>query len=114
MKPDSPKMIAAAATRLVLLRTAHALFTEHGYEVVTLRTIAKAADKSIGALFTHWPSKDHLFREAVGRPPLNDAEGFAALTALAACEGARPVADRIMATASRRIGEMPCATPPGA
>lgn len=87
---DHKRQVAARVTRARLLRTAHALFTKHGYETVSLRMIARAADVSTGAVFTHWPAgKDELFLEAIGRPAMTDAMGSDALAALHKLDPAR-------------------------
>lgn len=72
----NPKRTArAAVTRAALLVAARNLFVAHGYETVTIRMVAQAADCSTGALFGHWAGKDELFTEAMGRPPFTDADG---------------------------------------
>lgn len=67
--------IAKAQSRADALAAARELFTAHGYEVVTLRMIAKMAGVSTGGVLQHWPSKDALFGEAMGRPVITDAMG---------------------------------------
>lgn len=82
MRPDAPRAIAAAKTRAAILDTARDLFTKHGYEDVTLRVVAKAAGVSTGALMGAWYGKDDLFYEAMGRRPVREAVGAAALARL--------------------------------
>lgn len=81
---------SAAQTRARILTVARALFVMDGYEHVSLRKIAKAADVTIGAISHHWPSKEALFTEAAGRAPMNDTQaaiGLCALKAIANGEG---------------------------
>ncbi len=49
-----------AATRKALADAALRLFTEHGYDAVTLHDIAEAADVSTTTLLKHFPSKEAL------------------------------------------------------
>lgn len=82
----------SAQTQGTILQHAHQLFAAHGYETVTLRTVAKAAGVSTGAIFAHWPNgKDELFTASMGRPPITDAVGVGYLAALydiaRACKG---------------------------
>lgn len=49
-----------AATRQSLADAALNLFLEHGYDQVTLRDIAEAADVSTTTLLKHFPSKEAL------------------------------------------------------
>jgi AcrR family transcriptional regulator len=48
-----------------LLETAEQLFTEHGYQAVSIRDIAKASGVSNAALYYHFPSKEVLFDEVL-------------------------------------------------
>lgn len=49
-----------AATRQALADAALELFLEHGYDKVSIRDIAEAADVSTTTLFKHFPSKEAL------------------------------------------------------
>jgi AcrR family transcriptional regulator len=49
-----------AATRQALADAALELFLEHGYDAVSIRDIAEAADVSTTTLFKHFPSKEAL------------------------------------------------------
>lgn len=49
-----------ARTRQAISDAAIALFLERGYEQVTLREVAEAADIAPSTLFTHFPSKESL------------------------------------------------------
>lgn len=51
------------ATRLRLLKTAEALFIEHGYEAVSVDRIVSAADVTKGAFYHHFGDKLGIFRE---------------------------------------------------
>jgi AcrR family transcriptional regulator len=63
-----------AATRQALADAALGLFLEHGYDQVTVRDIAEAADVSTTTLFKHFPGKEALVFD-------EDAENEAALVA---------------------------------
>ncbi len=45
-----------------VLRTAHALATEGGYEAVQMREVARRADVVLTTLYRYYPSKDDLIR----------------------------------------------------
>jgi AcrR family transcriptional regulator len=49
-----------AATRAAIADAALTLFLEHGYEAVSIRQIADAADVAVATVFTHFPSKEAL------------------------------------------------------
>src|ERR1700685_382036 len=63
-----------AATRQALADAALQLFLEHGYDEVTVRDIAEAADVSTTTLFKHFPGKEALVFD-------EDAENEGALVA---------------------------------
>jgi AcrR family transcriptional regulator len=48
-----------------LLKTAEALFTEHGYQGVSIRMIAEASGVSKAAIYYHFESKAALFEEVM-------------------------------------------------
>lgn len=56
---------ARAATRQKLVAAAIALATEGGYDEVTIRTVAAAAEVSVPTAYQHFSSKDHLLVEAL-------------------------------------------------
>ncbi|GAA2409774.1 TetR family transcriptional regulator [Nonomuraea africana] len=57
------------ATRERLLAAARALFAEHGYEQVTVRMIAAAADANIALVGRYFGSKAGLFGEVLAGEP---------------------------------------------
>lgn len=67
--PSTRRAEKAAATRVRLLKAAKALFQRQGYEEVTIRQIAEAANVSTGAIFGAFEDKAGLFTEAMGEPP---------------------------------------------
>ncbi len=77
---------AADANRALVLQTARGLFQAKGFDAVSIREIARAAQRSVGSVFTYWTGKEQLFREAMGRPYFTDqrgAEAFAVLVEIA-------------------------------
>jgi AcrR family transcriptional regulator len=50
-------------TRAQILRAASRLFSDHGYENVTLRAIAQKIGYSHAAIYQHFPDKDHILSE---------------------------------------------------
>ncbi|WP_371611904.1 ScbR family autoregulator-binding transcription factor [Streptomyces clavifer] len=52
----------AIRTRRVILATAAEIFDERGYESTTIAEILERADVTKGALYFHFPSKEHLAR----------------------------------------------------
>ncbi len=48
-----------------LLETAEGLFTEHGYQAVSIRDIAQASGVTNAALYYHFPNKEALFDEVI-------------------------------------------------
>lgn len=59
MKPESCNQ-----TRTHLLETACKLFAEHGYDAVSTRMIAEAANVNLGGIHYHFGSKESLYIEA--------------------------------------------------
>ncbi|HEX4815991.1 MAG TPA: TetR family transcriptional regulator [Nonomuraea sp.] len=60
------------ATRERILRAARTLFGEHGYEQVTIRMIAAAADANIALVGRYFGSKAGLFRAVLeGEPTIS-------------------------------------------
>lgn len=67
---------AKAVTRQKVLDAARALFAaEGGYEAATIRSIAKAAGMSTGAVFASFDDKIALYREIYGHPPITPEVG---------------------------------------
>ncbi len=54
-----------AATRIRILEAAQDLFTEKGYEKISLREIAEAVGITKAALYYYFPTKEKLFEELV-------------------------------------------------
>jgi AcrR family transcriptional regulator len=48
-----------------LLEVAETLFTQHGYQAVSIRDITSAAGVTNAALYYHFPNKDALFDEVI-------------------------------------------------
>src|SRR6266511_1621099 len=48
-------------TRQLIADTARRLFTEHGFDSVTVAAVAAAANVSEGTVFNYFPTKEHLF-----------------------------------------------------
>jgi AcrR family transcriptional regulator len=76
---DAAEATRGAATRLRILEVAQTLFTEKGYEKISLREIAEAVGITKAALYYYFPTKEKLFEELVR--PLFDMqrEGIAML-----------------------------------
>src|SRR3954454_4450042 len=55
------------ATRERILEAASRLFREHGIAAVGLAKIMAEADLTVGTFYTHFKSKEALFREALLR-----------------------------------------------
>ena len=53
------------AGRARILRTSERLFTEHGYNAVSIRDISEACNLTKAALYYHFPSKDALYGEVI-------------------------------------------------
>lgn len=87
--------MAAQATRAHILDTARDLFNAHPYADVGIRTIAKAAGVSTGAVFTYWDDKPALYLAAIGHAPITPEQGRA-LLALAVQSGVPNQAWRIV------------------
>ena len=48
-------------TRRLIAEAAHRLFTERGFDAVTVSEVARAADVSEGTVFNYFPTKEELF-----------------------------------------------------
>lgn len=62
-EPLSRRERKKARTRRAIFRAAMALFTEHGFEAVTIDRICESADVAKGTFFLHFPSKSALLGE---------------------------------------------------
>lgn len=63
--PQPPVTPKAAATRERLLELAGRLFVDRGYDAVSLRDIADAAEVTKGAIYGHFRSKGQLLAEVI-------------------------------------------------
>lgn len=57
----------AATTKTAVLDAAEGLFAESGYDGVSMRDIALAADTRLGLLTYHFGTKENLFEAVIGR-----------------------------------------------
>jgi AcrR family transcriptional regulator len=64
--PSPPKTPKSAGTRRRLLDLAARLFVERGYNAVSMRDIASAAELTKGAVYGHFRSKGQLLVEVIG------------------------------------------------
>lgn len=75
-KPPTRRDLAKAATYQKVLEAAAGLFAaEGGYEAATIRSIAKAAGMSTGAVFANFPDKAALYRAIYGHAPISPEQG---------------------------------------
>lgn len=63
--PPAPKTPKSAGTRRRLLDLAARLFVERGYDAVSMRDIAAAAELTKGAVYGHFRSKGQLLVEVI-------------------------------------------------
>lgn len=68
---------AQAQTRQAVLDAAKAEFTEFGYEAATIRSIARRADRSTGAVFANWSGKAEIYKAIYGHAPFTPELGRA-------------------------------------
>jgi len=61
-KKDSIKTQKGEQTKALILNAALEIFHEHGYEVTTMRAIAKRAGVSLGNAYYYFGSKEHLIQ----------------------------------------------------
>lgn len=66
MKPDGIRATRAAQTKARLFAIAREHFERFGYVGADMRTIAKAAGVSTGAIFRYWTGKPQLWRDVMG------------------------------------------------
>ncbi|HEX2769339.1 MAG TPA: helix-turn-helix domain-containing protein, partial [Geobacteraceae bacterium] len=52
---------SAEETKKNILEAAQAVFTEHGYAKASMRTIARVAGTSVGALYLYFRNKEELY-----------------------------------------------------
>lgn len=71
-KPLNRRQQAKARTKAKILAVAGDLFRSGKYHEATIRSIAKAAGMSTGAVFANWDSKADLWREIMGCEPPGD------------------------------------------
>ncbi len=57
----------AEAGRSLILKISEQLFTEHGYNAVSIRDISQACNLTKAALYYHFPSKDALYAEVIDK-----------------------------------------------
>lgn len=77
---------AKIATRAKVLAGARQAFDCHGYQGADIRTIAAGIEMSTGAVFANFDSKDALYREIYGHPPISPELGRDLLEALKAAD----------------------------
>jgi AcrR family transcriptional regulator len=63
----NPKQKRSISTKDKILDTAYKLFCENGYYHTTTNEIARAADVSIGSLYSYFEDKDTIFLEILDR-----------------------------------------------
>lgn len=71
-KPADRRQAAKATTRVRILAAARALFEAGSYADATIRSIARAAGMSTGAVFATVPDKAALWTAVYGGPPPSD------------------------------------------
>lgn len=74
-KPNR-RALAKARTYQKVLEAAAGLFAaKGGYERATIRSIAKAAGMSTGAVYANFPDKETLYRSIYGHAPVTPERG---------------------------------------
>ncbi len=93
-KPLNRRQQAKARTVAKILAVAGELFRSGKYHEATIRSIARAAGMSTGAVFANWEGKADLWREAMGCEPPGDTPVTRAapqlLSALRGLQAVRP------------------------
>lgn len=85
---------ANATRRAAILESATTVFLRYGFKKTSMDDLARAAGLSRQGLYLHYPTKEALFKAAVGH--LIEASRLAARTALAG-DGAEDLEDRLLA-----------------
>lgn len=68
MNNITPRQAKSNAIRAQLIKKAREHFDAHGFDGAKLRDIAKAANRSTGAIFSRWDSKEALWADVYGKP----------------------------------------------
>ena len=87
-KPNRRDAAKARTAQRVLEAAAGLFSAEGGYEAATMRTIAKAAGMSTGAIFANYADKAALYRAIYGHPPISPEKGRELLAAAEAFNAA--------------------------
>ncbi|WP_188188839.1 TetR/AcrR family transcriptional regulator [Nonomuraea sp. SYSU D8015] len=113
MSAQVTRLRGREATRERILRAARTLFGEHGYEQVTVRMIAAAADANIALVGRYFGSKAGLFGAVLeGEPTISavfggDSEGLPRRLAEYAAERMRHPPDSPILRALERSAQHP-------
>jgi len=84
-------------TKTRLLDAAERLFAERGYEEVSVRELAAAAEVNVAAVNYHFQGKENLYGEVISRRFTAQRDRtLAALDALLAATGGRPTAAQVI------------------
>ena len=65
MPPARRRQLQKEETRKIIKETAYSLFEKDGYEMTTMRSLAKAAGVGVGTIFSHFPDKLSLLAAAL-------------------------------------------------
>lgn len=75
-KAPNRRELAKARTYQKVLEAAAGLFAEEGgYQAATIRSIAKAAGMSTGAVFANFSDKVAIYRTVYGHAPISPEQG---------------------------------------
>lgn len=89
--------IAALTTKDRLLDAAERLFAEKGFDAVSVRELAAAADANVAAVNYHFQGKENLIAEVIRRRFIAQRDrSLASLAAAVAAGGERPALDMII------------------
>ncbi|RPJ43687.1 MAG: TetR family transcriptional regulator [Chloroflexi bacterium] len=66
-KRDMPRSSKekSAETRAEIIESAYRLFIERGYSATSLRDISQQAGVPVGAIYTHFPNKEEIWKEVI-------------------------------------------------
>lgn len=92
---------AVDARRRAVLDAALGVFARHGYKKASMDEVAQAAGVSRQGLYLHYPSKEDLFRAAVGQALARSQAAVAAIVAT----GGDAIEDTLVAAFDACIGE---------